>query len=317
VALAGCSGTPTSVLLRIGAAPSAVSSLSAVVALDGGPPGAAVPVAGGGPVSLPGTAILRLSDGNRMVAVQLVAQLADGGVATAAGSVAIQPHQQVPLDLAFGAETNLDGGVPDLVTFDLAGADLLEHLIASDTFMRANQVFWGTASDGQSWGADANTMAPPFAISGKTGLLTSGAAGVSYSGTLGPTAVDADVLVSGDLDVVNQSCNFGPVARFVDGGDFYKAYLDGVDFVLQRNVGGVKLVLGAVGKPIVPGSVWNIRLQVQGTTLNARAWLSTSAEPSGWDLTATDAALSSGQVGIRALVNACQVQIRSFTAMGN
>src|SRR2546430_6083958 len=44
---------------------------------------------------------------------------------------------------------------------------------------RANQSLWGTASDGQTWGGDANNRSV-FSISGNTGLVSNTGA-TSYS----------------------------------------------------------------------------------------------------------------------------------------
>ena len=41
------------------------------------------------------------------------------------------------------------------------------QLLAQDTFQRANQTFWGTASDGQRWGGDANFIT----VLGRTKVL--------------------------------------------------------------------------------------------------------------------------------------------------
>src|SRR5437763_16928901 len=98
LALAACGNDPTSVLLRIGAAPSAVQALRATVWVDGRDPGAPQLLHGGAPVALPGTALIRLdADTSVLLHVQLEAQLDSGELATASGQVQTQPHAQVPL----------------------------------------------------------------------------------------------------------------------------------------------------------------------------------------------------------------------------
>src|SRR2546430_16692098 len=62
---------------------------------------------------------------------------------------------------------------------------------------RANQSLWGTASDGQTWGGDANNRSV-FSISGNTGLVSNTGA-TSYSAVLGPTAANAEVYATGSL----------------------------------------------------------------------------------------------------------------------
>src|SRR6266487_1524881 len=53
--------------------------------------------------------------------------------------------------------------------------------LAHDTFQRADRTYWGTASDGQLWGGDANSSTV-FSISGNTGQLANGY--TSYSAAL-------------------------------------------------------------------------------------------------------------------------------------
>jgi hypothetical protein len=323
VLLAACGNDPTSVLLRIGAAPSAVTRLEALIHVDGTTDYTSQPVAGGAPVTLPGTAIVKLADVSELLDVQLTAVLDDLRQATAAGQIQTRVHEQVALDLMFGDAIQADGGAMDLGAGDgsapdLSSTDLGQHVIAEDSFFRNNQPLWGTASDNQVWGDDANTAAPPFAIAAHTGFLTMGAAGVSYSATLGPTTDDADVLVQGNMDTVDESCNWGPVARFGDANNFYKAYLDGIYFVLQKQLAGTKTVLAQVGHPILPSTYYNIRLQTLGSTIRARVWAQGLGEPATWDVMATDTDLTTGKTGIRALIpSSSQIHFKSFLAMGN
>src|SRR5436309_2063923 len=62
-------------------------------------------------------------------------------------------------------------------------------VIAQDTFIRANQAHWGTASDGHAWGRDAATSAA-FSITGNTGVVANKAS--NFNATLGPVASDAE-----------------------------------------------------------------------------------------------------------------------------
>jgi hypothetical protein len=321
--LAACGNDPTSVLLRIGAAPSAVNTLQALIHVDGTTDYTSQPVAGGAPVTLPGTAIVKLADVSELLDVQLTAVLADETQATAFGQVQTHANQQVTLDLTFGDAIQTDGGMMDSGASDggepdLSSTDLGIHVIAQDTFFRPNQPLWGTASDSQVWGDDANTAAPPFAIASHTGFLTMGAAGMTYSATLGPSSDDEDVLVLGNMDTTDESCNWGPVARFADANNYYKAYLDGVYFVLQKQLAGTKTVLAQVGHPILPSTYYNIRLQALGSTIRARVWANGLGEPATWDVMATDTDLSSGRTGIRALIpSSSQIHFKSFLALGN
>jgi len=68
--------------------------------------------------------------------------------------------------------------------------------LAQDSFQRPNQALWGTASDGHSWGGDANTVRV-FSIVNNTGQISHGN-GI-FNAVLGPTVTDAEVLFSGSM----------------------------------------------------------------------------------------------------------------------
>ncbi len=68
--------------------------------------------------------------------------------------------------------------------------------LAQDTFQRPNQALWGTASDGHTWGGDANTVSV-FSIVNNTGQI-SNRNGI-FNAVLGSTATDAEVLFSGSM----------------------------------------------------------------------------------------------------------------------
>ena len=102
--------------------------------------------------------------------------------------------------------------------------------LAQDTFQRASQTYWGKASDSQTWGGDANNS-NVFSISGNTGKVSNG--NTSYSAVLGPVATNAQVLFSGSISNLN-NVNFGAVLRWKDGNDWYKAYIDGSNLVIQK-----------------------------------------------------------------------------------
>jgi hypothetical protein len=69
--------------------------------------------------------------------------------------------------------------------------------LAQDTFQRPNRALWGTASDGQTWGGDANTVSV-FAILNNTGQISNNRNGI-FNAVLGSTATDAEVLFSGSM----------------------------------------------------------------------------------------------------------------------
>jgi hypothetical protein len=170
---------------------------------------------------------------------------------------------------------------------------------------------WGTASDGQSWGGDANVKSP-FSISGNAGVV-SNTSGNSYSAVLGPAATNAEVYATGSMSSFNSS-NLGDVLRWTDGNDWYKAYIDGQNLILQKKVAGNTTTLAATPFAATPGTSYTIHFRVVGSTLTANVWPSSGTEPAGWMVTATDTSLTSGSCGLRILVNSGTATITNFKA---
>ncbi len=184
--------------------------------------------------------------------------------------------------------------------------------LAQDTFQRATQTYWGTASDGQAWGGDANSSGA-FSISGNAGRVSNGG-GNSYSAILGPTATNAEAVVSGSLSSFNNA-NIGAVLRWTDGNNWYKAYISGTSLVLQKKVSGATTILTSTPFTAQAGTSYTIRFQVTGKTLNARVWATGSTEPSSWMVTASDSSLSAGYCGVRVLTQSgTSATLTSFQA---
>jgi hypothetical protein len=187
-------------------------------------------------------------------------------------------------------------------------------LLAQDTFQRNDQQFWGTASDGQLWGGDAK-ISKNFSITGHAGAVMSGQ-GI-FNATLGPRATDADVAFSGSLSLFsNGTSNIGSVLRWTDANNWYKAYIDGTQLILLKNVAGVVTRLNAVAFTAQNGIAYTLRFRVVGTMLSAKVWMSSQAEPTAWMVMATDTAIPSGLGGLRLVVqNGATAKITMFTEM--
>jgi streptogramin lyase len=174
-------------------------------------------------------------------------------------------------------------------------------VLATDTFQRANQTFWGTASDGHAWGGDANNL-NVFSIVSNTGHIANGS--TSYSAVLGPPTTNAEILLSGSLSSFNStSTNIGGVLRWKDGNNWYKAYIDGSNnLVVQKKVNGSTTILGTAPFSPKAGTSYTLRFRVSGSTLSAKVWQTGSTEPTSWMVTVTDSSLPSGFCGLRMLV---------------
>jgi streptogramin lyase len=184
-------------------------------------------------------------------------------------------------------------------------------VIATDTFQRANQAGWGTATDGHVWGADANTSGS-FSIVNDAGQIAN-TGSTTVSGVLGPTSANAEDYVTGSLSSFANS-NFGDVQRWTDNNNWYKAYIDGTNLVIQKKVASVTTVLATTPFPANAGTSYTIHFRVNGTTLTVNAWPTSGTEPPNWMLTTSDSTFSSGNAGIRVLTQTGTATITRFEA---
>ncbi len=184
--------------------------------------------------------------------------------------------------------------------------------LARDTFQHANQQHWGQASDGQTWGGDANSSSV-FSINNNTGQLANGSS--AYNAVLGPVATDSEVIFSGSLSSFKYT-NMGAVLRWTSTNNWYKAYIDGSNLVLQKKVNGTYTTLKTASFAATAGTSYTIDFSVVGTTLSANVWLTGTPEPSNRMATVTDNSLSSGNCGLRIqLQSGIVATITSFVAL--
>ena len=183
--------------------------------------------------------------------------------------------------------------------------------IAQDTFQRANQSLWGKSSDGHTWAGDANTNSI-FSIANNTGRIANG--GNNYNAILGASSTNEEVLFTGSISSFTNT-NIGAVVRWTDGNNWYKAYIDGTNLVIQKKVNGNVTTLKTTPFAAKAGTLYTLRFNVTGTTLSAKAWASAGSEPTSWMATATDSTFQSGYCGLRLLVQSgATVTITSFDA---
>jgi streptogramin lyase len=183
--------------------------------------------------------------------------------------------------------------------------------LATDTFQRAKQSHWGTASDGHTWGGDANSQ-NVFSISGNTGLV-SNTGSASYSAVLGPQATNAEVYATGSISSFSNS-NFGDVLRWTNGNNWYKAYINGSNLIIQKKVSGTTTTLVSAPFVATAGSSYTVHFRAVGSTLTANVWAASGSEPSGWMATASDSTLTSGYCGMRFLTQSGTATVTSFQA---
>jgi hypothetical protein len=185
------------------------------------------------------------------------------------------------------------------------------HILAQDTFERPDQARWGAASDGQKWEGDANTQAQSFFVAGKVGVITH--AQGTLNAVLGPVSSNVEVLASGSVSHFGDTINFGVVVRWIDSKNWYKALINGTQFVVLKRVNGVTTQLGAQSFTAQGNTLYTIHLRAIGAVLLAKVWPSADPEPPVWMLNLTDTSLPTGRGGVRVLVqNDAVVHLAAF-----
>jgi hypothetical protein len=183
-------------------------------------------------------------------------------------------------------------------------------ILASDTFQRADRPFWGKASDGQIWGGDANSKAG-FVIADRSGQIIEGHS--IYNATLGGLTSDAEVVFSGSLSGFDHS-NLGAILRWRDERNWYKAYINGTQLILLKDVAGTMIILNTVPFTAYAGTSYTLRFRVIGSQLLARVWLTGEIEPATWMVAGADENISSGFGGLRlVLQDGVDATITMFT----
>lgn len=172
------------------------------------------------------------------------------------------------------------------------------NVLAQDSFMRADQQFWGTASDGQTWAGDA-VKAPAFAIVNHAGLV-SNSSGI-YDALLGPRAANTELVFSGSVSHFGDA-NIGALLRWTDANNLYKVFIDGTNLTVIKKVDGAISTLQSVPFPAQDGQSYTLRVRMVGSSISARAWQTGQTEPSTWMVNATDNMLSTGYDGLRLIV---------------
>jgi hypothetical protein len=183
---------------------------------------------------------------------------------------------------------------------------------AWDDFARTTSNGWGTSSSGAVWTV-ANAPASEFSTNGSVGQHSVTSVNASrYTITPSPAA-DLDLRVDGATSALaaGGSQFLHLVARYVDANNLYAARLgftttQTLQLVIQRRVAGTQTDLLTVTVPGVhaAGTFYTIRFQLDGTTLRAKGWRASEAEPEQWQATVTDTSLTAaGSVGARSTLS--------------
>jgi hypothetical protein len=184
--------------------------------------------------------------------------------------------------------------------------------LAQDSFVRADQSGFGTASDGSIWSSAGATWQP--SIVSNEGVY-SGLDGRCYTALGSGSASAVNVLV------VCRSANnlgfVGPAIRLdMTNLNGYSAALDNSgNAQIDRIDAGVHTII-AFGSVTgwVQGDKWNIRLIGDGSLISASFWKYGDTEPGTAMFTVTDSTYASGQYGSASNIQTSNTTISSIVA---
>ncbi len=193
----------------------------------------------------------------------------------------------------------------------MAPAQVNANTLAQDTFQRQNQQLWGMATDGRAWQGDANKV-NAFSIANGAGQIANTQG--TLNAVLGLPTANVSVTMNGSLNHFNNGkVNLGAVLRWTDGNNWYKTLIDGTNIMMLKRVNGATTTLATAPFQAKDGMMYSLRFQAIGAMLFAKVWPVGTTEPAKWMLTVTDTTLTTGQAGIRVLLQkATIVTITSF-----
>ena len=147
------------------------------------------------------------------------------------------------------------------------------------------------------------------------GKVSSGSINVSRWTTVPWSAADLDIVASMSTDKLATG---GPhflnlVGRYADAGNHYLARVafntdQTITLTLRKRVAGTETLLATASDTSslthAAGRLFTVRLQITGSTLNAKIWLTGTTEPAAWSVTVTDTALTAaGAIGTRTILS--------------
>jgi CSLREA domain-containing protein len=203
-----------------------------------------------------------------------------------------------------GAQSNELSATPQ------SGGGGSSSTLVSDAFGRTVSAGWGAADTGGTWSVNSTART---SVSGSQGVVSGWTGGnQDVQASLPLAKNDTDSLVEVTLSGSNPTGgNYQPrlVARAQsDARNGYVARIvhttsGAVTWGLSRvdNAGGANTISLGTGSLLSSGGAgtsWWIRLDVQGTSIEAKFWRDGTTEPSAWTVSATDSYWASGGVGL-------------------
>lgn len=217
-------------------------------------------------------------------------------IATTLGPLWTTDPADLPFDLAVGGEQVRVINTSTRIT---------------DTFTRSASSSWGTADTGQSW-ATSGGAAANYSATGSTGRVSCTDVTTRRFTSIGSAITDAAVIVSATTPVTaaTDTITAGIVLRYTDDNNTYLAQVSfnpsgTVTLEVFKRVAGTFTSLGSQVDVTryTPGVAVRIRAACVGSQISARVWTAGTPEPA-WQVTASDAAFTSGKVGTKTSLGA-------------
>jgi hypothetical protein len=183
----------------------------------------------------------------------------------------------------------------------------------SDTFTRTGTNGWATADSGQAWIRHSTAPLSDYSTTGSKGQHSLTTRNVYRIQSLDSVSlVDAELLATVTMPIV--PVGDGAYAYFLlrTNSDVTSFYFARVYFApaataqlsIRKRV-PTETLLGTAASTIAhaAGDSYTVRFRVEGATLSAKLWKTTSAEPSGWQVVVSDTDLAGpGGMGLRTLI---------------
>ncbi|MFI9824408.1 hypothetical protein ACIHFC_28750 [Streptomyces sp. NPDC052013] len=208
-----------------------------------------------------------------------------------------QMPREFPFDIVVGGEEMTVTGITDGIY---------------DTFGRTVAGGWGIADSGEAWTVVGT--AADYSVGGGVAVASQPAVSIAHLTLQAAPSADVDMYldVGSSALATGGSLMTGPCARMVDNATFYMARVEitaagAILLTIRRRVAGVEVQVGSgFTSPLThaAGVFYRVRFQVIGSSLKAKIWLASAAEPDLWQIEATDTAITAANsVGTRSFRN--------------
>lgn len=180
-----------------------------------------------------------------------------------------------------------------------------------DTFARTVSNGWGTATVGGTW-TTTGGAASDYDTNGSSGRHSLTSVNVSRHSVIPAPSADVDLVVdvSTSALALGNPQYVGLMARYTDVNNLYYARAafntnQTITLVLQKRVTGTQTDLASVTVPYTHAATIPVRIRFQAiaSTLRAKVWTTGTPEPTAWQASVTDTALTAtGSVGVRSVL---------------